>query len=372
MQLESIKIEIKDLFEFLELDNEKYNETQETTEKIFIKTDNGDLTPILGYVKKQDKPIYKCTFEKGETIEVADTHIFRTEGKEIFAKDSKDILLDTVNGKVLCTSVEYVTDDDVYDITIDNPHWYTHDEDFCDGLISHNTMHLASYASNAILNGFNVAVITLEDGEFAWTSRIDVNLMNMNLDELKDKGIALESTFKSIMNSKMGKFKIKEFPSSTTNENNVKNILQEWNIKDNFVPDILLVDYVQIMNPVNQTNNSNTNETGKKVAEELRSLALEANLPIISAAQVNRAGFDAQYLSLTNVSDSIGLIMTCDAVAGITSDIDHPGKQFLSILKSRKTDKSKLQPTAVYSDIEHQRITDIGDKRSARVPKVLA
>ena len=231
------------------------------------------------------------------------------------------------------------------------------------------TMHLASYAVNASLNGFNVAIFTMEDGETAYASRLDVNIMNMTLDELKDKGLALESTFKSVMKEKLGVIKIKEFPTGGANVNHFKSMLQEWSIKDNFVPDIIITDYLQIMSPINITNGMY--EAGKKVAEELRGLAVELQIPIISALQANRGAFNAQHLSMVDVSESIGIIQTVDTLIGITASEEHEGKQFLSVLKSRATDKSKLKPAAVYVNIEHQRVTDIDDGRKARVPNVV-
>lgn len=284
--MESMKIEIGDLFEFLNLNNDKYDETQYSEQDIYVKTDKGDLTPILGYVKKQDKPIYKCRFETNETIRVADTHIFRTNNEEIFAKDSKGKLLDTLKGQVRCTDVTYDGVEDVYDISIEDPHWYTHDEDFANGLISHNTLHMASWAMNAFINGFNVAIFSMEDGELGYASRLDANLMNTTLAYMKEKALAMNTTFESVINDNLGQIKIKEYPTGMPTVNNFRAVLQDWKIKEGFIPDIIFIDYINIMQSVK--NSSNGYENGKHVAEDIRGLGVELNIPVVTATQGNR------------------------------------------------------------------------------------
>lgn len=230
------------------------------------------------------------------------------------------------------------------------------------------TLNMASCVTNAAIQGFNVAVFTFEDGEIAWSSRIDCNLMNMPLEELQEKGISVNTTFQSLVLDKIGKIKLKEFPTGGANANNIRNILRDWKSKDDFIPDIIMVDYIGIVGPVSRSV-SNGYEKGKTVAEEIRALSVEYNVPVVSAVQTGRQAFDAQKLSMSDVADSIGIIQTADTVVGIIVDAETPDKQFNAVLKSRQIDKNKLKAEATNVDTDHQRVTDIGDKRKARVTK---
>jgi len=230
------------------------------------------------------------------------------------------------------------------------------------------TTIMASCAVNAALQGKNVAVFTMEDGEIPWAARIDVNLLNMTLDELKEKGLAVKTTFDSVIGNNLGRIKIKEYPTGVPTINSFKVVLQEWHLKEDFIPDIIFVDYIGIMSPVRKA--SNGYEKGKFVAEELRSLAIETNTSIVSAVQARRDVFKSDTLGMEDTADSIGIPQTLDTMIGlIPGGEEMPDKYFISVLKSRSINKKKLKPTAVFVDFDHQRFYDIDDKRKAKVPK---
>lgn len=230
------------------------------------------------------------------------------------------------------------------------------------------SLNMASWAVNASVNGFNVGIFTFEDGEIGYGSRLDANLMNTTLADMKEKGVAMQTTFESVIGSNMGRIKIKEFPTSGGNTNHIRAVLQEWKIKDEFMPDILFVDYIGIMQPI--SSSSNGYEKGKLVSEDLRGLAVEMNIPVVSAVQAKRDSFNSNAMGMEDTADSIGIPQTADVMIGVIGGgEEHPDKEFLSILKSRQVNKSKLKPTAVYVSTEHQRVWDIDDKRKARIPK---
>ncbi len=230
------------------------------------------------------------------------------------------------------------------------------------------SLNLASWAVYASMNGFNSAIISFEDGEIGYGSRLDANVMNTTLSDMKEKGVALKTTFDSIVGPHMGRIKIKEYPTGTGNANHIRAVLQEWKIKDEFIPDILFVDYIGIMSPVRQTVNGY--EKGKYVAEDLRGLAVELNIPVVTAHQARRDSFNSQVMDMSDTADSIGIPQTADVMIGVIGGgEEHPDKQFLSVLKSRQVNKATLKPTATFVSTEHQRVWDIDDKRKARLTK---
>lgn len=351
--MKSINITIEDLFEYLEINNKKYDEFQTVDKQLYVKSDLNEIIPIRGYVKKQDKQIVRCHFDD-EYIDVADTHSFRKNNDEIFAKDCEGSFIDTLKDSALVTKVEYLDKQDVYDVGVDDPHWYCHNDTFVDGIISHNTTHLASHLVNVALSGKNVAYFTFEDGEEGIGSRIDENLMSKTLDELKEENVTLSTTFDSIIKPSMGKIKIKEFPTGSANVNHIRQVLQDWRLKDGFVPEAIYVDYVGIMASIKSS--SNGYEKGKNVAEELRSLAVELDMAVISAVQARRDVFNADKLSMADVQDSIAISQTADVMIGILEDETHPDRHVVSVLKSRELNKAKLAPTFVNVSTEFQRV----------------
>jgi len=238
------------------------------------------------------------------------------------------------------------------------------------------SLHMASWAAVASMAGSDVAIFSMEDGEIAYGSRLDANLMNTTLESMKASGMALMTTFKSTMHANMGQIKIKEFPTGGANANHIRATLMDWKVKDNFVPKIIFVDYINIMASCRKVG-GNGYENGKLVTEELRGLAVEYNVPLVTATQGRRDVFASQALSMADVAESIGIPQTADVMIGIVSGGDEqPDKQFLSVLKSRQINKSKLKPCAVNVSTEHQRVWDVDDKRrfkpSAEVKQTFA
>jgi replicative DNA helicase len=228
------------------------------------------------------------------------------------------------------------------------------------------SLWLSSWAVHASINGFNVAVFSMEDGEMGWSSRLDANFMNTNLEYMKSAGVALQTTFQSVISDSFGRIKLKEYPTGGANVNHFKAVLQEWRIKDNFIPDIIFADYIGIMIPNSST--ASGYEKGKAVTEDLRGLAVEMNVAVVSAVQARRDVYNSNTLNMSDTADSIGIPQGADCMIGIISGgEDHPDKQFISVLKSRQINKSTLKPTAVYVSTDQQRVWDIDDKRAARL-----
>lgn len=191
----------------------------------------------------------------------------------------------------------------------------------------------------ALLQGYNVLYITMEMPEEKIAERIDANLLNMKIQDLhqltKDEYIR---KFKNLRNKVTGKLIIKEYPG-TASVNHFRSLLNELNLKRNFVPDIIFIDYLNICSSSRIRMGGSTNSYGyvKAIAEEIRGLAMEFNIPIVSSNQATRGASNSSDVDLTNVADSIGISYTVDFMAAIISseELDGLGQIMIKQLKNR-------------------------------------
>lgn len=185
------------------------------------------------------------------------------------------------------------------------------------------SMFMCHCASANLIEGLNVLYITLEMSEERIAERIDANLMNVAIDELavlpKD---VYEKKIQKIKSKTIGKLIIKEYPTASAGANNFRYLLNELKLKKNFKPDIIYVDYLNICNSSRLKVGSNVNSYlyVKAIAEELRGLAVEHNLPIVSATQTNRTGYTNSDVGLEDTSESFGLPATADFMFAIISN----------------------------------------------------
>ncbi len=226
------------------------------------------------------------------------------------------------------------------------------------------TLYLASWATRASIDGYNVAVFTMEDREEDWSSRIDQNLMNKTKEEIREQNVNLSNVFKQVVSDNMGTIKIKEFPYGITTVNDFKKVLQDWKLNCDFEPEALFVDYLGIM--ASKTRTSSGYEKGSNVAQELRSLAQELNIPINSAVQARRDVFGADTMDMSDVADSIGIAQTANCIIGIIDDSEEASRQILAILKSKQLNKKKMKPTIVNVSTDYQRVWDTNENLDYR------
>lgn len=226
---------------------------------------------------------------------------------------------------------------------------------------------MSSWATKALVEGRNVAIFTMEDGELGYSSRIDANLMSKTLEEMKNMSTSLETTFGSIMKECQGQLKIKEFPTGVPTTMHFKRILEDWKNKEGFQPEIIFVDYIGIMTTTKKYNNGY--EKGKHVAEDLRALAVEANVPVVSALQAQREAFSSLDATMANAADSIAVPQTADTMIALMLNEETPDKRYLKIIKSRSVDKAKFKVTAVNFSAEYQRFWDIEEGKRQYIKK---
>lgn len=192
------------------------------------------------------------------------------------------------------------------------------------GTGSGKSLAMCHMAAHNLTQGQNVLYITLEMSEEKIAERIDANLMDIPLDQLKE--LSLESYEKKIERIKRkttGKLIVKEYPTASAGSANFRYLLQELRLKKNFVPDVIYVDYLNICSSSRIKAGANVNSYTyvKSIAEELRGLAVEFNVPLISATQTTRSGFSNSDVGLEDTSESFGLPATADfMIALITSE----------------------------------------------------
>ena len=218
-------------------------------------------------------------------------------------------------------------------------------------------------AANLTL-GKNVLYITLEMAEERIAERIDANLLNIDLDKLVT--LPKESYMRKIdrLRSKTtGKLIIKEYPTATANVSHFKHLLNELKLKRQFIPDIIYIDYLNICSSsrIKQGANVNSYTYVKAIAEELRGLAVEMKLPVISATQTTRGGYDNSDVDLTDTSESFGLPATADLMFALisTEELADLNQIMVKQLKNRYSDPTTNKRFVVGVDRAKMKLYDV-------------
>ena len=186
------------------------------------------------------------------------------------------------------------------------------------------SLFMCHSAAQNLMSGLNVLYITMEMAEERIAERIDANLLGVTLDELKDLPQAIYyKLIGRVRDRAKGKLIVKEYPTATAGSANFRHLLNELNLKKNFVPDIIYIDYLNICasSRIKAGSNVNSYTYIKAIAEELRGLAVEFNVPIVSATQTTRSGYSNSDVGLEDTSESFGLPATADFMfALVTSE----------------------------------------------------
>ena len=219
-------------------------------------------------------------------------------------------------------------------------------------------------ASDNLSMGYNVLYITLEMSEEKIAERIDANLLDVDIDDIPLLGKThFDRKLGVLKSQKIGRLKIKEYPTANATANNFRFLLNELRLKQQFIPDIIYVDYVNICSSfrVIASQTHNTFVYVKAIAEELRGLGQEYDVPVVSSSQLNREGFKSTDPSLTNTSESFGLPFTADLMLAIIApdELRQMNQIRFKQLKNRYNDTSNPSSFLVGCDIKKFRLYDI-------------
>ena len=225
------------------------------------------------------------------------------------------------------------------------------------------SLFMCHYASSVLLQGKNVLYVTCEMAEEKIAERIDANLLNTNIKEVAElPKTVFEKKVNKLREKTQGKLIIKEYPTASAHVGHFRSLLSELKLKKNFIPDIIFIDYLNICASSRYRTAVNVNSYNyvKAIAEELRGLAVEFDVPIFSATQTTRSGFTSTDPDLTDTSESFGLPATADLmIALISSDeLEELGQIMVKQLKNRYNDPTYNKRFVVGIDRPKMRLYD--------------
>jgi replicative DNA helicase len=224
------------------------------------------------------------------------------------------------------------------------------------------SLFMCSMTANLVESGHNVLYVTMEMAEEKIAQRIDQNLLNLNNEELEV--IAKDSFLKRFDNLKMktkGQLVVKEYPTKSAHAGHIRGLLKELKQKKGFVPDLVCIDYLNICQSMSASKQANSYEQIKSTAEELRALAMEFDVPVLTATQTNRQGFSDADVEITSVSESFGLPMTADYFFAMTTNdkLRDEGLIRFTQLKNRYGDPSDRRNWLLNVDYAKMRVLDL-------------
>tara|TARA_B100000073_G_scaffold276354_1_gene236443 strand:- start:1343 stop:2731 length:1389 start_codon:yes stop_codon:yes gene_type:complete len=226
------------------------------------------------------------------------------------------------------------------------------------------SLFMCHMASACLLQGRNVLYITLEMAEEKIAERIDANLFDINIKQLSDPLFTkqqFQRKVDTLSKKTKGRLVIKEYPTASANVNHFKSLLNELSMKRGFAPDIIFVDYLNICASARYKNAVvNSYTFVKSIAEELRGMACEAKVPIVSATQTTRSGYGNSDVEITDTSESFGLPATADLMVALisTEDLEATGQIMVKQLKNRYNDPTMNKRFIVGIDRAKMRLYD--------------
>ena len=231
------------------------------------------------------------------------------------------------------------------------------------------SLFMCHMAGSALTQGYNVLYITCEMAEEKIAERIDANLLNVNVKDIVElPEVLFSSKVQEIAKKTRGKLIIKEYPTASAHVGHFKALLSDLKLKKDFKPDIIFVDYLNICASVRYKGAIvNSYTYVKAIAEELRGLAVECSLPIVSATQTTRSGYGNSDPDLTDTSESFGLPATADFMFALisTEELEQQGRLLVKQLKNRYSDLVTSRKFMVGIDRAKMKLYDVADDASA-------
>ena len=229
------------------------------------------------------------------------------------------------------------------------------------------SLFMCHMAASCLSQGKNVLYITLEMAEERIAERIDANLMNVSMEDLHDLPKKMfDDKIENIMGKTNGKLIIKEYPTASAHSAHFRGLIKELAIKRSFKPDMIFIDYLNICASSRLKGAANVNSYTyiKSIAEELRGLAVECDVPIMSATQTTRSGFTSTDLGLEDTSESFGLPATADFMFALISneELDALNQIVVKQLKNRYNDPTVNKRFVLGVDRSKMRLYDVETK----------
>jgi len=235
------------------------------------------------------------------------------------------------------------------------------------------SLFMCHCAASVLEQGKNVLYITMEMAEERIAERIDANLMNLPIEQLSSlpKNVFSDKIGK-IARGAIGKLIIKEYPTGAAHTGHFRALLNELKLKKNFRPDMIYIDYLNICASSRMRGlggSINTYSYVKAIAEELRGLAVEFNVPIVSATQTTRSGYSNTDLGLEDTSESFGLPATADLMFALisTEELEELGQLMVKQLKNRYNDPTKFRRFVIGVDRSRMKLYDVEESAQSDI-----
>ena len=235
------------------------------------------------------------------------------------------------------------------------------------------SLFMCHCAASVLEQGKNVLYITLEMAEERIAERIDANLMNLPIERLSSlPQNVFNEKIQKIAKASIGKLIVKEYPTGAAHTGHFRALLNELKLKKNFKPDIIYVDYLNICSSSRMRGlggSINSYSYIKAIAEELRGLAVEFNVPIVSATQTTRSGYSNTDVGLEDTSESFGLPATADLMFAIisTEELEELGQLLVKQLKNRYNDPTKYRRFVVGVDRSRMKLYDVEESAQSDI-----
>ena len=321
------------------------------------------------FIDKGEFVEYRLTTDSNKVVLCNENHLFETPQGWVTASQMTNMGLIEVLTKDGIESAKVEKTNDIIpivDINVNHPnHRY-----YTNGVSSHNTgvgksLFMCHHASACLTQNLDVLYITCEMAEERIAERIDANLMDLAMEDLKALPADLyNKKMQQIRKKYTGRLIIKEYPTATANANHFRALLNDLKTKKNFEPDIIFIDYLNICASARLKMSASVNSYTfiKAIAEEIRSLAQEFEVPIFSATQVNRGGFNNSDVGLENTSESFGLPATADLMFALisTEELEEQGQVMVKQLKNRYNDVSRNKKFVIGIDRSKMKLIDVG------------
>jgi len=335
-----------------------------------VEVDSPDgYVPVNFFINKGMYDEYVLKVDGGKPVRCNADHLFETsfgwmKASHLYEKYKTNHFL-TKNGYKLGNVFKTGNQIPIVDINVNHPnHRY-----YTNGVSSHNTgvgksLFMCHVAASVLLQGRNVLYITLEMAEERIAERIDANLLNIPIQQLNELPKQMfETKVNSLAKKTQGTLIIKEYPTASAHSGHFKALLNELALKKSFKPDIIFIDYLNICASSRFKGGGNINSYTlvKSIAEELRGLAVEFNVPIVSATQTTRSGFGSSDVELTDTSESFGLPATADLMFALisTEELEQLGQILVKQLKNRYNDPTVNKRFVVGIDRAKMRLYDV-------------
>jgi hypothetical protein len=327
------------------------------------------------FIEKGEWQEYRLLTDNGFEVRCNEDHLFKTavgwlSAKEIVAVQDRNqqVHFATKNGlsKGLIEQTGKIVD--IVDINVnhENHRYYTNNVE------SHNTgvgksLFMCHVAASCLTQNYNVLYITLEMSEEKIAERIDANLLNVTLDDLMNMPKDMyERRMQKLQEKVKGKLIIKEYPTASANPAHFRALINDLALKKNFRPDIIFIDYLNICASARIKAGANVNSYTyiKAIAEELRGLAVENNVPIVSATQTTRSGFSNSDPGLEDTSESFGLPATADFMFALVSneELQQLNQMLVKQLKNRYNDPNLHKRFTIGVDRAKMKLYDLEQK----------